>query len=357
MSNDLSLGYARAQRDLGCRYAVGFYVDRIEEDKARMIRLRVKGAGLEVRYPGQYKVQSPEKMNKVRLMAAFLQPEMFQTDYLRTHLFLLQPRSTKEWDALIAINFPVTFSSEENPEYEAEFGVVVSAGAGMTHSFNRSVSIRPKQSIPREERRFTFLEPLVLTPGTYSISTVVSTAGDNAPAAVNISINVPDVPLQDLTLVPPILGRPREKNIVIRGDGPEEDRGKYSSEELAPYDVQAAQGSFEPLLVLRTKENEALLSRNKACLVGAKRVSLPDGTSVERSLTAENENPVEMPTFPLSLAKGEKVRCQNIFETLNQKSAGEGQYTFDVIIEKSSKFDEVEHHLPLAISKGEPQQD
>ena len=112
-----------------------------------MIRLRVKGDGLEVRYPGQYKAQSPEKKKQTRLAAAFLQPEMFHSDYLRTHLFLLQPRSLDEWDALIAVNFPVTFPDPENPAYEGEFGVIVTSGARGTHHF------QPHRLHPAQGRR------------------------------------------------------------------------------------------------------------------------------------------------------------------------------------------------------------
>ncbi len=350
-TNDLSLGYARAQRDLGCRYTVGFYVNRLKEDNPRMIRLRVKGEGLEVRYPGQYKAQSPEKLKSTRLMAAFLQPEMFHSDFLRVYLFLLQPRSPEEWDALVAVNFPVSFHDPENPAYEGDFGVIVTSGPRGTHHFNRNVSIRPKAGVSLDERRFTFLEPLVITPGTYSISTVVSEAGQDGPAAVRTTVDVPEVPWQDLTLVPPILGRPRERNIVVRGDGPESNRDQYSSDELAQYDIQAGMGTFEPLLVLQTRETETLLSRNKACLVGAKRTDLPAGTTVDRSLKPEDGEPMEMTPLPLVLDKGAKVRCRNLFETLREKAAGEGQYIYKVVIDESKKFGEKKHRLPLAIKE------
>ncbi len=354
-TNDLSLGYARARRDLGCRYTVGFYVNRIKKDKARSIRLRVKIAGLEVRYPGQYKAQSQEKIENTRLMAAFLQPEMFQADYLRTHLFLLQPRTPGSWDALVAVNFPVVFPDPENPSYQGDFGVVVSNGAQPIYHFNRSVSIRPKQGVALEERRFTFLEPVVVRPGTFFISTVVNETGSKAPAAVRVAVEVPAIPWQELTLVSPILGRPRGRNVLIRGGGPEDSRGRFSSSELAQYDIHAGQGTFEPLLVLQAEQHETVLSRNKACLIGAKRMNLPEGTLVDRTLVQENENRIEMHPFPLSLEEGRKVRCRNIFEVLDHKDAVEGLYTYEVLIDKSGKFEEVQRHLPLAIEAGKAQ--
>ena len=351
-TNDFSLGFARVQRDLGCRYAIGFYLPRDEEDRPRRVALYVRRAGLRVLHPSQYKFRSDPERRRSALSAAFVAPEMFQTGYVLVHVFPLHPVTAKSWETLVAVSFPVEFEDAVST-VEIDFGGVVRKGTRAIHSFNRRVTLRPFEGSPVRERRFTFLEPVNLEPGEYELTVVTAgTKGGKPPAAARITAEVQPIPKKEMMLVQPILGRPRDKNIVVRGSGPAEERSRLSPELAAALDIVAAKGSFEPLLVQRTDDIEELLARNKACIVGA-RGSVPD-TVIERHVLEGDETAVALPPVPLALGSGGKVMCQNVFEILPQDAIDPGQYRFEATVENIPKHDPVAESLRFAVEAPTP---
>jgi hypothetical protein len=355
-TNDLSLGYARAQRDLGCRYTIGIYVESGDEGVTHRMTLKVLKPGLRVHHPGQYMFRPESVREEARVMAAFMAPEMFRTDYVRAYPFTLQPRTPGSWDLLIAVNFPVTFGDIDDPDdrsFKTEFGAIVHQRSKIYHEFNRSITVRSPSESAIKERRFTFLEPVILEPGRYTLTVVVAEAGSRpGPGATRIEFEIPDVPRKELMLVAPILGRPRAENIVVRGDGPETDRRRHGSAELAAYDVVGQRGSFEPMIVQRAGELETLLTRNKACLVGTRRQA-PE-TTIGRSLAREEEPGLDLPPIPLELEKDGKVMCQDLFEIIDDAMIDPGHYLFEAVIEESRKMPAVQQVLRFAVEEASP---
>ena len=73
--NDLTLGMARAQRDLTCVYSIGLYVKESAEDRTRDVRVYTSRPGLDVLHPSKYVFRSPSSRRESRLFAAWTQPQ------------------------------------------------------------------------------------------------------------------------------------------------------------------------------------------------------------------------------------------------------------------------------------------
>jgi hypothetical protein len=115
-----------------------------------------------------------------------------------------------------------------------------------------------------------------------------------------------------------------------------------NSEQLAALDIVAGKGAFEPMLILQTDEAAQLLTRNKACLMGKGEV--PDA-EVER-LVRQDEQPVlELISTRLDLPLKGKVRCQNLFEVLEDHTLAVGPYLFEASLSEieDDRLEEIVH--------------
>jgi hypothetical protein len=347
-TNDLSLGFARAQRDLGCQYTLGFYLSDKIKDTPRNLSIHVLRNGLRALHPDKYLFRSDSAKLESDLLAAFHAPDMFQTGYVSAYVFTLQPKSKQSWETLVAVSFPVTFD-ETSPESTLDFGAVLRQDSKVIHTFNRRVSLRQKTGSGESERRFMFLEPVEMKPGTYELTVVMADAmSERRPEALRTNLDVPEITTRELMLVKPILGRPRDENIVVRGDGPSKGREKIDSEELARHDIVATRGSFEPMLVQRLEKVDDVLSRNKACLVARKAAS---AANIERIVTPEEgDAPFKLPSIPLELAKQGKVLCQNVFEILPKDRVDDGRYLFEATIDETPATSTARESLRFAVT-------
>jgi len=339
-TNDLSLGFARAERDLGCRYTIGFYLEKQAGSRPRRIAVNVKRPGLRALHPEQYWLRTDAEMRSNRIEAAFHAPEMFSNGFVRATVFPLQPITTDTWEVLVAISFPLRFT-EPGQTIEYDFGAVINRQAVMFHQFNRRLTVRPIGEVDDGDRQFTFLEPVELKPGDYRLTIVTSDVDPaNAPAAARIDVTIPPLPKKDTLLVPPILGQPKDRNVLVRGDGPVMERKSMSSEQLASLDIVAQKGTFEPMLILQTDEAAQLLTRNKACLVGKGRV--PEA-EIGRVIRQEDEAVLELVSTRLDLGLTGKVRCQNLYEVLQDNALAVGPYLFEasLIEAKDERLEEL----------------
>lgn len=328
-TNDLTLGYARAQRDLGCQYTLGFYLRSSTAGRPSRIVVHALRPGLRVLHPDHYEFRSDDENRELQLTAAFMAPEMFQNGALRAHVFTLQPSSPSRWDALIAVSFPVNIE-DSGGVAKVDFGATLLRGPGVSHAFNRQVELRSRRSSTVGERRFMFLEPASLEPGSYELRIVVADMeGRETPAAAALTVELPPIKKKDVMLVQPILGRPRASNIVVRGDGPTTGRRLDASEALAVHDIVAAKGSFEPLMIQQADQAEELLARNKACLVGRRQAP---ATTIKRAVSAEDGEEFELPPVPLDLEGSRRLQCQNVFEILPPETVDPGEYLFEATV-------------------------
>ncbi len=343
-SNDLTLGFARAQRDLGCLYSLGFYDDSLLEDVRRRVAIRVTRPGLRAVHADAYEFRSPSRQTESKLTAAFLAPELFQTGVARAHLFPLRPASPKAWESVLVVSFPVFRDGADDTEAVRDFGSVLRRKSSVAHRFDRRITLRPRSGGPVAERYVTFLEFLELRPGGYELTMVMNDPRKPQPHAARIDLEIPPVPKGRLALGDPILGREAGSDVVLTASGPvtrkqSRQRGIRHPAEL---DTVGHARSFEPLLVRQVEQVTRLMALTQACLVGS---DLPGpGSLVARTLDREDQAAgVALPEVELSLEGQGKVRCQRVLDALAGGSLAPGRYVFEAA------------YVPAAPSPDEPE--
>jgi hypothetical protein len=320
-TNDLTLGYARAQRDLGCIYSVGFYDDDPVEDKIKNITIRVSRPGLRAIHASKFVFRSKKAKLESRLRAAFLSPELYETGVVRAHVFPLRPDSKKRWQGLLAVSFPVPLDELSGATVTREFAATLNTGPDYVHGFNRRMTLRTPESGPTEEPRITFLEPVELKPGPYVLTVVMSDPEGEHPHTARIDVNVPEIPRKELFLSGPMLGKAAGANLVITGGGP------------TPSDDSVGRDrSFEPLMVSKFDGSVDLVALTEACVVGKKKFRASEGEPVayvHRALRNREQEVIgTLPAQGLFPEGDGKVRCENLLDVLPVSDLHDGKYAF-----------------------------
>lgn len=337
-TNDLGLAYARAQRDLGCTYTLGFYVDAEVKSRPRRISVRVKRPGMRAIHPSRYVFRSDSEKKQSMLRAAWISPEMFQTGIVRAHAFPLRPTSGGAWEALLAVSFAVPLGDSGGNEVRRNFGASLIGSSGVKHQFARSVRLEPDSAEVTSEPVVTFLERVTLKPGVYRLAAVVSDPLDERPHATQIRIELPEIPKRELFLVGPILGQQSGPNLIVMGGGKGDD------------DTLGVENSFEPLLVQQIDGPVDLVSLTQACMIGKKKSKLESRTSVTRSVRdGEGDLLGELDPVALQLDGEDRVRCQNLIDILPGKSFSSGEYVFEVGLEAGRGQEAVERTIRFAV--------
>jgi len=317
-TNDLTLGYARAHRDLGCVYSVGFYLEGPDTDQPRDISVRVLRPGLRAIHPTRYVFRSEGAKQESLLKAAWASPEMFQTGVMRAHVFPLRPTSKGAWEGMLVVSFPIPLPGEPQETVRREFGAMLRRGSRVAHRLDRTVTIRPGSERAGDAPLITFMERVELEPGSYDLTAVLASPGGDRPEASRVEIEIPEVPRRELLLAGPILGRAAGPNLVLVGGQ------EPSSDSLGD------ENSFQPLLVQQIDEPVDLVSLVEACIVSRKRRRGAEGIAVDRSLRAADGASIgEIDSLKLDLEGDDVVRCQHIVDLLPVSALGDGEYEFE----------------------------
>ena len=347
--NDLTLGYARAQRDLGCTYSVGFYDDKPEEDRIRNVSVRVRVPGLRAVHPSKYVLRSREAKLESRLLAAFLSPELFETGVVRAHVFSLHPESKSLWKGLLAVSFPVPLAETLGADATRQFGAVLYRGSKVLHRFSRTVTLRPDGPDVTSEPRITFLEPVELEPGAYELRVVMSDPEGESPHAAKLEVVVPEIPTRRLFLTGPILGKSAGMNVVVTGSG------------SVGGDTVGGMRSFEPLIVQQLDIPVDLVVLTEACIVGknkrkrgARAEDVADG-SVARSLRSSDGSPVgELPVQSIRPEGEGRVRCEHLVDQIPAVALEAGRYEFEAVLRSIDGKDDDHGRIRFSVgSSGE----
>jgi len=322
-TNDYTLAYARAQRDAACVYTLGFYLTDERFERPRSVIIRVNRPGLRAIHSSRHKARSESEQYTSLLRAAWVAPEMFQTGVVRAHLFPLRPSSKNAWEGLLAVRFPVPLGGGPPVEIQREFGAVLARGPAVVHRFSRQITLQPEDTAEASEPTITFLEPVTLTPGTYTLTAVLTEPGRGDPHASKITLEVPEVPRKELFLVDPLLGRVAGGNLVIEGQRVGKDRIRSET-------------TFEPLLIRDLDDPGELVALTQVCWVGSKRgpkAKLLQDASVDRKLrTADGRPAGDIDPVPLTLDEGTRIRCQNLLDTIPASRLKDGEYTFEATL-------------------------
>ena len=342
-SNDLTLGYAIARRDLSCRYTLGFYDNHPEEERSHNVSVEMERGGLRAYYPGGYAFRSSEKKREALLLAAFIAPAMFESGVVRTHVFPVRPRTTRTWDCTVAVEFPLPAGIEKTGTVEQEFGVIIRKGSEVVHSFDRKVTVRFK-NLEDTTRRVSFSQPVELAPGAYSVAAVMTAADRERPYTASAQVVVPPIPKGEAFLVPPVLGKPAVKDVVVRGGASRE--GK-SSDELAKGDRVGDANSFMPLLVQSVGFLDPVLAMTQACL-SKKRGG--DPVIVSRTVESEaGETAFAWQPSSLTLTPQGGMECQPFLDEVPILSLLPGDYTFKASLSVQGEPDQQPHVVPFTL--------
>lgn len=328
-TNDSTIAYARARRDLGCRYTLGFYDRHPEEDKRHRISVESRRPGVHLIHAARYSFPSAKERRILNLEAAYLAPRQFEGGGLRAHLFPLQPQSPKSWDAVLAMDFPVDLAAKDGTSTR-EFGAVLLRGSEPVHSFQRSITLEPPEAAadsPGAAPRVTFVEPVTLGPGTYSLTAVMSDPKGEVPFGAVGSLTLPKIPRREPILSGPILGRRRGSDVVVYGGG---DAGGASADRVG------AKDAFRPLLVDEVDRTEPVAALTTVCVVGAKAKDPP--WTIHRGLvTASGEPAGSLADFTLRPAGKLPVQCERLLDELPVARMKPGLYTFRAVLDAAGR--------------------
>ncbi|MGH9870219.1 MAG: hypothetical protein ACREAA_18910 [Candidatus Polarisedimenticolia bacterium] len=345
-TNDLSLAYAHARRELSCRYTLGFYDERPEEERSHDVRVRVKRPGLRVSYPGGYAFRSEEKKRTSLLTAAFIAPAMFENGFVRVHIFPIKPTGKRTWDCRVALEFPLPVKDGET--VERQFAVFVRKDSRKVTSFDRRIQVKAGEG-NGGLRRVSFSQPVELLAGTYTVTAIVGDPERERPYASSAQVVVPPVPDGDVFLVPPVLGRQAMHDVVVQAMA--DDARKKTSDELAKDDRVGDAGTFMPLLVQSVTPADRVMVMTQVCAKG--RGAADPGRSISRAIDAESGTAAfRWDDAPLEIEAGEGLTCEPLLEVLPIAYLSPGDYVFRASLGKEGRKDPVPLAVPFIVEAG-----
>ena len=334
-TNDFTRGYARARRDLGCRYMLGFYDRRPEEDKQHRLQVESVRKGVRLRYADRYAFPSRGEVRSQIIQAAYLFPEQFEGGGMRAYVFPVQPKTVDTWEALVAVEFPVPIEGGRGIATKREFGAVLQRGRDVEYSFHRSITLTPDNESDAGVRRVTFLEPAEIRPGRYVVHAVLAEPGSNQPFVADAEVVVPEIPKNEPFLVGPMLGRRGGKDIIVFG-GRADRMGEATD--------------FRPLLVGETGRGVPLGALTQVC--GVKLPKSGGPWVVERSLLSDTGGAVAtMPGIQLVREAKTPIVCREIFDELPLDTLPLGSYTFQASLARadSTLVEDGTKRVPIAL--------
>jgi VWFA-related protein len=318
-TNDPTIGYARARRDSGCRYTLGFYDRKPEEDKRHELSVDSLRAGVHLLAADRYSFPSNRERLKMAVEAAYLVPEMFEGGGMRAHVFPLQPKDRSTWDALVDIDFPVPHADESVSRPALEFGVVLQRGTEVVHTFHRSITLESSRSGDgTDERRITFLESATIPPGRYVVTVVLSNPATDKPFSFRAELAVPEIPKGKAFLTGPILGRRSGGDLVVHA---------RTNDAGASADRAGNRADFRPLLVGEANREQPLAALTHVCVFKPRK---NDGPWVAaRTLLAEDGSVAgALPDVTFARDGKGVVQCRRLLDELPVGSMRLGRYTF-----------------------------
>jgi VWFA-related protein len=311
-TNDLGLAYARAQRDLGCRYTIGFYDRRPRQDRSRRVAIFVRRSGVRVVHPVYYVLRSDGKQLASQVRTAKMAPEVFDAGGMTAELLALRPHSSRKWDSLVAVGLPPrVFAQGQGQPWKLDVTIGTPSGATI-RKFKRVIDASAGSTVGVADSQRAVVEPVELKPGHYRLSVVLSRTGMEAPLATHFDVELPTIPKNEPFLVGPHLGfyTASDRSSI---DGPES---------VAPAE---GQWRFEPLVERSAARGETIDALTWICLVGDDPVD--PAPTVRRELTNLSGRTVgTFDTVNVELDDPEKVNCHAFVDSVPTAELQPGRY-------------------------------
>lgn len=319
-SNDLSLPYRRAQRDLSCRYTVGAYIDPAEGRDPQKFTLLTSKPGVSLRAPEMVQLFTEASKQQARVGAAYVDPGAFERPLVRAFGYPAAPAGTNKWDTLLAVNFPAPVGPSGA---DIDVKAALRRNGLRVDDFKRRIHVDPPAG-GTTWREVTLLGDSKLQDGAYDLTVVLTDASGKEIVAAQTDFTVPQV-LEDLLILRgPVLGRVVPGGLFLRANPKEQVETTRLGKVLGPGN------GFEPLLVGEIGAADKLLVYWSACVYG--KSQLGSGVVVSRSIrTSKGETVHTFASVPLKLEdRGKEVSCQDMLETLPPNTLAPGDYHLDV---------------------------
>ena len=300
-TNDITVAYARAQRDMRCTYTLGVYDRSGKLDNKRHLTLKTKGRkGLRVVYPQFFIRQSEPKRKKSLMRTAGLAPHMFESQGLRTAHFVTGAPSTDRWRTLFAVE--IALDAEDLAPTQSIWsmtGFLRKLNGTVVERFERELVVPARQPEHDWEPAATLYHELTVPPGEYVFSVVLSAPDRLSPRSATHLVTLAQPPREGPFVIGPLVGR--------RADG------------------SAREGvTFRPYLDPETTRGQPLDSMTTLCVVGAGRSR---EAVLDRSIfTLDGEEIHRYERIPLSLPSGKRVGCETVIDPVSTTDLTPGSY-------------------------------
>lgn len=322
ISNDLSLPYRRAQRDMSCRYTVAAYVDPKETREPQMMSVTLNKPGLSIRTPLMIQVFSDAAKQQSRAGAAYVDPGPYEHPLVRAYGFSAVPAGANKWDTILAINFPAVVGPAGA---DVDVRAIVRLGGQDVDDFKRSIHVDPSPN-GGTSRSVTLLGDTPLKEGQYDLTVVLTKPGGDQLVSAQTDFIVPAVINDLLILRGPITGRVVPGGLFMRANKKEKTEDSRLGKVLGP------ENGFEPLFVQEIDKSDKLVFYWSGCVYGKNPV--PADAVVARTITTTKGEPAHAyPPVPLKLdSRGKDVSCLDMLETLPAGTLAPGDYRLDVMV-------------------------
>ncbi|MDX1390244.1 MAG: hypothetical protein R3344_13720, partial [Acidobacteriota bacterium] len=323
--NDMTLAYARVQRDLACRYALGFYAEPAKRG-TRSIRVRLNHQGTTLRFPEMIKQWTDEERRESRLRAAFADPERFDEPLIRATVIPARARSASKWEAVAVVHFPLPL---EDGDARVNVSATLSRGHLSLDKFQRKLELDASRANDAGDLPVTLVGSADLRPGSYNLAVALDRPGDSAVHTTSTSFVLPEIPETGLFVRGPILAKATEHGVLLRGgDKPDE-----SDAELRR--LMGDNASLEPLIVHRIDAGETLLAFWEACTIDKAMVA--EGAMVYQKFVSGGDVVYEADPIPLELVGKKKgARCHGHGEKVPPGTLAPGRYRLMLSIDDAS---------------------
>jgi hypothetical protein len=321
-SNDLSLPYRRAQRDLSCRYTVGAYTDPVAGREPQRFSLSTTRPGVSLRAPEMIQLFTDASKQQARVGAAYVDPGAFERPLVRALGFPAAPAGANKWETLLAVNFPAPVGPSGA---DIDVRAILRRDNMRVDEYKRHIHVDPPAG-GAQSRSVTLLGDNKLQTGQYDLTVVLTDPKGEEIVAAQTDFTVPQVFEDLLTLRGPIMGRVVPGGLFLRANPKEQAENTRLGKMLGPGN------GFEPLLVEEIGASDKLLFYWSACVYGKSPVG--GDVVVSRSVrTSTGEKVHTFASVPLKLEdRGKGVSCQDMLESLPPKTLAPGDYHLDVVI-------------------------
>ncbi len=311
-TNEIGLAYAKAHRDLGCTYTMGFYDRKPRPDHKRRLTIRVKDRrGARVVYPEFYVIRSREEKRRSLFRTATFTPQMFESDEMSTELFVLGPHSSSRWRTLLVVEIRLGDDEQIGEDETWELKTLVRKPNGtVVHSFKKKIPMPRTEPARDTPRVVTVFHEFRARPGRYTVSAVLSDPQASVPRAVTRPAVVAKIPRGEPFLVGPILGH---RSGAAHGVEP----------------------PFQPLIVPRAERGEPLESLTVVCVVGSKEPV--EISQIGRVVTTwDGSRAQRFEPISIRLDGRGTVKCHELVDRVATETLEPGRYEIKVVAETSS---------------------